>query len=121
MVEKSIDKATKAVNQSVEILKTNTEQLYTQSIENVSILTEHPVFIASLPIVSATIGSAVGEMIAGQEGKKAFAQSIGSSLGRVTGEQMAKSLKDNKVKKSRIKEEASTEEEDTPRKLRRKK
>ena len=119
-VEKSIDTATKAVHQSIQNVQTTTQELYNQSIENVTSLTEHPIFIASLPIVSATIGSAVGEMIAGQEGKKAFARSIGSSLGRVAGEQIALSLNDKKIKKSSIKEQTSTEEEvDTPRKLRR--
>ena len=90
---------------SIKNVKSNTRQLYNQSIEKISVISEHPLFIASLPMVSATIGSAVGGMIAGEEGKKAIAQSIGSSLGRVAGEQIAISLKDKKTKRSNIKEE----------------
>lgn len=116
IMEQSIDNASKVVNKSIKDVKSNTRQLYNQSIENISVISEHPLFIASLPMVSATIGSAVGGMIAGEEGKKAIAQSIGSSLGRVAGEQIAISLKDKKTKRSNIKEE---ENEDTPRILRR--
>ena len=121
VIEKSIDTATKVVHQSIENVKTNTKQLVNQSIENATSLTEHPLFIASLPMVSATIGSAVGNMIAGEEGKKAIAQSIGSSLGRVAGEHMANSLKEKKIRTTSIKEEVSTDEADTPRKRRRRK
>ena len=119
VIEKSIETATKVVHHSIENVKTNTKQLVNQSIENATSLTEHPLFIASLPMVSATIGSAVGNMIAGEEGKKAIAQSIGTSLGRVAGDQIASSLKNKREKKATIKEEASTDEADTPQKRRR--
>jgi len=101
------------VNQSYENVKSNTEQLFQQSMENVTLVTEHPLFIGSLPLVSASIGSAIAGMIAGEEGKKAIAQSIGSSLGRVAGEQIALSLKEKKTKRTSIKEE-ETADEDTP-------
>ena len=112
-MDETITTASKMVNQSYENVKSNTEQLYQQSMENVTLVTEHPLFIASLPLVSSSIGSAVAGMIAGEEGKKAIAQSIGSSLGRVAGEHIALSLKDKKTKRSSIKEE-ETADEDTP-------
>ena len=119
VIEKSIDTANKVVQQSIDNVKTTTKQLVNQSLENATIISEHPLFIASLPIVSASIGSAVGTMIAGEESKKAIAQSIGTSIGRVAGDQIAISLKNKREKKTSIKEEASTDEADTPRKRRR--
>ena len=118
-MEQSIDTATKAVNQSIEDVKTSTLHLANQSLEHISILAEHPVIVATLPIVSSSIGSAVGEMIAGKDGKNAFAQSIGSSLGRVAGEQLTQSLKNKMGTKTVIKEEVLIKEDVSPSKRRR--